>query len=74
MIETVNIEGKLFVEDEEIVRFWKRARNGEFSKRPCGASAHKKKKTSILTLLASRSLPLLNYCEASVAKWQTHKT
>ncbi len=34
MIKTVNIEGKLFVEDAEIVRFWKRAKSGEFAKSP----------------------------------------
>jgi hypothetical protein len=45
MIAAVHIEGKLFVEDDEIVRFWKRAKSGEFAKKPCGAAARKKKKT-----------------------------
>jgi len=43
MIETVNIEGKLFVEDAEITRFWKRARDGEFAKKLVGAARKTKK-------------------------------
>jgi hypothetical protein len=42
MVKTVNVEGKLFVEDDEILRFWKRARNGEFAKKPRGAAARKR--------------------------------
>jgi len=44
MIDTVNIEGKLFVVDAEIARFWKRAQSGEFAKKPSGAAARKKRK------------------------------
>jgi hypothetical protein len=43
MVETVNIEGKLFVEDAEVARFWTRARAGEFAKKLCGAARKKKK-------------------------------
>lgn len=43
MIETVNVEGKLFVLDEEIARFWRRAQNGEFAKGPRGAAVRKRK-------------------------------
>jgi hypothetical protein len=42
MITTVNIEGKLFVEDSEISRFWQRAKAGEFVKKFCGAAKSKK--------------------------------
>ena len=41
MITTVNIEGKLFVTNEEIARFWQRAKNGEFAKEARGAAARK---------------------------------
>jgi hypothetical protein len=44
IVETVNAEGKLFVLREEIIRFWERAKNGEFAKKPCGAAARKKSK------------------------------
>ena len=43
LIETFNIEGKLFVEDAEITRFWKRARDGEFAKKLVGAARKTKK-------------------------------
>jgi len=39
MLETVNIEGKLFITKEQIDRFWDRAGKGEFAKKPRGASA-----------------------------------
>jgi len=44
MIETINVEGKLFVTSEAISRFWQRAGRGEFSKKPRGAAAKSIKK------------------------------
>jgi hypothetical protein len=43
LIETVNIEGKLFVEDADVTRFWQRARAGEFAKKLVGAARKTKK-------------------------------
>lgn len=42
MIKTVNIEGKLFVTQDQITRFWERAGKGEFAKKPRGASAKRR--------------------------------
>lgn len=38
-LHTVNIDGKLFITQHEIDRFWTRAKAGEFSKQPHGACA-----------------------------------
>jgi hypothetical protein len=36
-LHTVNIDGKLFITQQEIDRFWTRAKAGEFAKQPHGA-------------------------------------
>lgn len=43
---TVNIEGREFIETPEITRFWKRAKAGEFAKKPRGASARHRSASS----------------------------
>ena len=43
MIKAVNVEGKLFVTNKQIDRFWERAERGEFAKKPRGASATAKR-------------------------------
>lgn len=48
MIVTVNVEGKLFVTDEEIVRFWQRAKNGEFAKKLVVQRQNTKSKESLV--------------------------
>lgn len=42
-VATVNIEGREYIQTEEITRFWTRARAGEFAKKPRGAAAKAQK-------------------------------
>ena len=79
MIMTVDVEGKLFVTDEDISRFWQRAKSGEFAKNPrCAAAKHEKKRQSRSRLSQLLAMPqAINYAtnsQAGVAKWQTHRT
>lgn len=41
-IEPVNIGGHLFLTQEEIIRFWTRAKAGEFAKDPAGVCVAEK--------------------------------
>lgn len=47
-IVTYNLEGRQFILTEEIVRFWRRVKAGEFAKRPRGASAKARRASSPL--------------------------
>jgi hypothetical protein len=45
-VVTHNVEGREFILTEEIIRFWQRAKAGEFAKEPRGASARGRRVSS----------------------------
>jgi hypothetical protein len=47
LITTVNVTGKFFVTEGEIVRFWQRAKNVEFVKKPRAVRMNTERKESL---------------------------